>query len=128
MTTEQDLTLLSAYLDNELEGEQLTALRERLLQEPALRRERPRVRGRRPATAIPEDDASAWTHIPGPILGDSPRRSPHSESCPRGQPAVNSQQNDWSSRTHPVSTSPGCSFLSGLQLLGVSRRPPGRVP
>ncbi|MEK9820652.1 MAG: hypothetical protein VW840_00665 [Gammaproteobacteria bacterium] len=45
MTTEQDLTLLSAYLDNELEGEQLTALRERLLQEPALRRELDALKG-----------------------------------------------------------------------------------
>lgn len=45
MTTEQDLILLSAYLDNELEGEQLTDLRERLLKEPALRRELDALKG-----------------------------------------------------------------------------------
>ena len=39
MISDEDLTLLSAYQDGELEGETLSHLRERLLQEPELRRE-----------------------------------------------------------------------------------------
>lgn len=39
MITEDDMILLSAYVDNELEGADLTAFKERLLKEPALRQE-----------------------------------------------------------------------------------------
>ena len=41
MIQDEDLTLLSAYADGELVGEDLIRFSERLLKEPALRRELP---------------------------------------------------------------------------------------
>ena len=44
MISDEDLTLLSAFEDGELEGEQMSEFRHRLLQEPELRRELDAIR------------------------------------------------------------------------------------
>ena len=68
MISGEDLTLLSAFEDGELEGEQLSEFRHRLLQEPELRRELDAIR----ATDERLRDYASWidaTPVPEQIAG-----------------------------------------------------------
>ena len=68
MISDEDLTLLSAFEDGELEGEQLSKFRHRLLQEPELRRELDAIR----STDERLRDYASWidaTPVPEQIAG-----------------------------------------------------------
>ena len=68
MISGEDLTLLSAFEDGELEGEQLSEFRHRLLQEPELRRELDAIR----STDERLRDYASWidaTPVPEQIAG-----------------------------------------------------------
>ena len=68
MISGEDLTLLSAFEDGELEGEQLSKFRHRLLQEPELRRELDAIR----STDERLRDYASWidaTPVPEQIAG-----------------------------------------------------------